>query len=216
MKKLVLVPVLAALVSPLAALADSTLVTPAGAGPATAQARLDFRVNVPRVLFLQVGTGSNLANGTTADLIDFTVPATGVTGGAATTVGGDLTGGAVTVRVLSNGSGTQNVTLNSFTTGQMKNAAGQTIGWNQITVAKAPLAANTPGYNNIGIDHPTFNNSTGGGNGSVTTLAPTAGVVNVEGKWTFAYANTAAVAAGTYGGVGTTNNGRVVYTATSP
>ena len=223
MKKLLLVPILATLVSPLAALAESTVNAPAGAG-ATASAHVDFRVTVPQVLFLQVGTGSNLASGATIDLMDFTVLSSNVgnnTPVTAAATSGDLGNGSVTVRVMSNGLGTaaaNNVTLNSSTGGQMKNAAGQTIGWDQITVAKGTLGTQTAGYSNIGVDHPTFNNTAAGGNGTAIKLAPTtagSGVVAVEGKWTYAYANTAPVAAGTYGGVAV-NNGRVTYTATAP
>jgi hypothetical protein len=43
-------------------------------------------------------------------------------------------------------------------------------------------------------------------------------VVNQDAKWTFKYANTSIVPAGTYGGGGTgnTGNGRITYTATLP
>ena len=57
-----------ALATPLLASAESQLVT--GAGSATA--RLDFRVVVPRILFLAVGTGSGaFATNTTIDTVTF-------------------------------------------------------------------------------------------------------------------------------------------------
>ena len=215
MKRLLLVSALAALVSPMAALAESAMVAPAAAA-ATAAAKLDFRIVVPRVLFLQVGTGTKFVANTGVDLIDFSVPAANVGDGtvvAATAASGDLTNGAVTVRVMGNGAST--ISLNSATTGAMNNGSGATVGWNRIAVVAAPLTAGTTtGFNNTGIAHPTFAASNTG-NGTATTLNATNGVVREEGKWTFSYLNTDILAAGTYGGVNT-NAGRVTYTASMP
>lgn len=215
MTKLLLIPILAALVVPFAAQAESTYVSPAAAN-ATAAARLDFRITVPRVLFLQVGTGTKFAANTGVDLIDFTVPATNIGDGtvvAATAASGDLTNGAVTVRVLGNGAST--ISLNSATTGPMNNGAGATVGWNRISVVAAPLTAGTTaGFNNTGIAHPTFAASNTG-NGTAVNLNATNGVVREEGKWTFSYLNQDVLAAGTYGGVNA-QAGRVTYTATMP
>ena len=122
--------------------------------------------------------------------------------------GGDLTTGAVTVRVFSN-FGT-NVTLNSGVTGQLLNVAGDTIPWSQIAVVPAALAITTAGFTNTGITHPAFSATTGAG--TATTLTAASKLVRQEGKWTFTYSNTAVVPAGTYGStIG--NNGRVTYTA---
>lgn len=214
MKKLLLLPILAALIAPFAAQAESVLVAPALAN-AQAAARLDFRITIPRVLFLQVGTGTSFATNASVDLIDFAVPAANVGNGtpvAAQATSGDLTNGAVTVRVLGNGAST--ISLNSATTGPMTNGAGSTVGWNRIAVVTAPLTAGTPGFNNTGITHPTFAASNTG-NGTATTLNATNGVVREEGRWTFSYLNQDVLAAGTYGGVNT-NAGRVTYTATMP
>ena len=220
MKKIALVAVLSTLFAlPMLSHAESDFQT-ATSGSLTATARLDFRVTIPKVLFLRVGTGGAGTLGTsgTIDLIDFAVPAANLGNGtavAATAASGDLTNGAVTVRVFANG-GTNNVTLNSTTTGLMKNSAGDTINWADITVTAAALPTATAGYTNAGITHPTFNNTAGGGAGTATTLTPPASkVVRLEGKWTFAYANTAAIPAGTYGGT-TALNGRVTYTAVQP
>jgi hypothetical protein len=54
------------------------------------------------------------------------------------------------------------------------------------------------------------------GNSGPIAIGPVAGkIVNRDAKWTYTYANSAPVAAGSYGGVGV-NNGRVTYTATLP
>lgn len=208
MKKLLLVSIVAALVSPLAALADSNVITSAGAN-AKANANLDFKITVPRLLSLQIGTANSV------DLLDFQVPAAGIGNGTSVSAtGGDQTNGAVTVRVLANGA--SSVQLNSKTTGSMNNGAGGTIGWDQISVVEAALATQTTGYTNGVITHPAFStNTTAGGDGTATTLAATNGLVRQEGKWTYGYKNQNVAAAGTYGGVNT-QNGRVVYTATMP
>ena len=219
MKKIALVAALGTLFAlPMLAHAESDFKT-AASGSLTATARLDFRVTVPKVLYLRVGTGplATLGTSSTIDLIDFSVPAANLgdsTAVVATAASGDLTNGAVTVRVFANG-GTNNVTLNSTTTGLLTNGA-DTIPWTEIAVTPAALAATTAGYTNGAITHPTFNNTVGGGAGTATVLTPPASkVLRLEGKWTFAYANTAAIPAGTYGGVNT-QNGRVTYTAVQP
>lgn len=214
MKKALFAVALAS-VLPFAAQAESTFVSPAPAN-ASASARVDFRITVPRVLYLQVGTGTNFASNTAIDLIDFTVPAATMGNGvpiAATAASGDRTNGAVTIRVLGNGG---NISLNSATGGPLGNGAGQTVGWGQINVAAAALpSGTTAGFTNGAIVHPAFNTGASGGGGTATTLTATAGVVRQEGQWTYSYLNQNPLAAGTYGGVDT-NNGRVSYTATMP
>ncbi|WP_457281352.1 hypothetical protein [Polaromonas sp. P5_D5] len=209
MKKIVLVSALSlAGLLAVPAHAESTFTTPAVTG-STATARLDFSIVIPQVLFLRVGTSSgNTATDGTINSISFTVPGANV--GDSTViagVGGDLTAGAVTVRVYGNGG---NINLNSNTTGPLTNATGQTIPWSQISVASAALAATTPGFTNAAITHPTFNAT--GGAGTLTSLTATNRLVRVEGKWTYTYLNATLPAAGTYGT--STNGGRVTYTAT--
>ncbi|MEJ8854880.1 hypothetical protein WKW79_09895 [Variovorax robiniae] len=216
MKKYYIAPVIASLATPLAAIAESEQVTPIGAQTAaTASAKLDFQITIPRVLFLQVGSGSNLANNTKVDLIDFTVPVGNVGDGsvvAASAASGDLGTGAVTVRLMANGAST--VSLNSNVT-QLNNGSGSNVGWNRIAVASAPLTTGmTAGYNNTGITHPAFAASNTG-DGQPTNIAAVNGTVREEGKWTFTYRNQDILAAGTYGGVNT-KGGRVIYTATMP
>ncbi len=194
--------------------AESNVVTTGNAA-----AHLDFKVTIPAVLFLRVGTGAlptAMANNTTIDLIDFTVPSANVGDGtsiAASATAGDLTNGAVTVRVYGNGG--NGATLNSTTTGQLTSAAGDTIPWTQITATAAALTATTAGYTNTGITHPTFNNGASGGSGTATALTGAGKLVRAESKWTFAYNNTAVYPAGTYGGANT-QNGRVTYTLSQP
>jgi hypothetical protein len=210
MKRLLLVAALAAL-APLAAQAESNFVT--GAGALTAAAKLDFSITIPKVLFLQVGTGTNFSNITTVDSIGFSVPAASVGNGTAVAgSGGDLTNGAVTVRVRGNGG---NVTLDNSVSGPLSNGSGATVQWSEITVTPGTLASTTPGFTNAAITHPPFNTTAGGGTSATpTALAATGGMVRKEGSWTFAYANSAIVPAGTYGT--SANNGQVTYTAATP
>ena len=189
--------------TPMLAQAESTFVN--GAGNATAN--LDFQVVVPRILFLRVGTGTNFATNTAIDLISFNVPGASLGNGtavAATAASGDLGNGAVTARVLGNGG---SVTLTSTTLGALSNGAGSSISFGQINTAVTTLAG-APG---AAMPHPTLADT---GTGSVPLLA-TAGVVNRGATWTYSYANSNVVAAGSYGGVGV-NNGRVIYTAANP
>ncbi|CAN5601790.1 hypothetical protein BH11PSE7_BH11PSE7_17440 [soil metagenome] len=216
MKKLaVALAATAAFAAPLLSHAESAINT-TNLANATAAANLDFRVTVPRVLYLRVGTGTANAVNATKDLIDFTVPAANVGTGvavAATAASGDLTNGAVTVRLFGNGG---NISLNSSTTGLLNNGvAAQTLPWSQIGVVVAPLAATTAGYTNGTLAHPTLNNTAGGGLGTATALTAVNKLVLQEAKWTYSYLNAAFVASGTYGGAGV-NNGRVTYTATMP
>jgi hypothetical protein len=193
--------------------AESQFVNPATTG-SVATARLDFTVVIPQVLFLRVGTGaaSNSVSDGTIDGITYTVPAANVGDASVIAgVGGDLTGGAVTVRVYGNGGG---INLNSTTTGPLTTGvAGEVIPWSQISVASAALAATTPGFTNAAITHPAFNTGAAGGAGTVTALAATNKVVRVEGRWTYTYLNANTIPAGTYGGT-VARNGRVTYTAT--
>lgn len=186
---------------------------PAAITGSTANARLDFTVIIPQVLFLRVGTSSgNTATDGTINGITYTVPAANVGDASVIAgVGGDIGAGAVTVRSYGNGG---NISLNSTTTGPLTTGtAGEVIPWSQISVTSAALGAATAGFTNAAIAHPAFNLGAAGGSGTATTLTATNKVVRVEGQWTFNYLNAAAVAAGTYGGT-VARNGRVTYTAT--
>jgi hypothetical protein len=182
-----------ALAAPLLASAESQLTIGAGA----AAARLDFRVIIPRVLFLAVGTGSTaLANNTTIDQVtfDYTTNPAAVGGGAAA-VAGSITGSVVPVRVLGNNGV---IALASTNTGALTNATGDTIPWSEITATSSDAT-------NFASPAPT---------GASVNLGLSSGtkVTSRTANWTFAYANSAVAAPGTYG----TTNGRVTYTATMP
>jgi len=189
---------------PFAANSESNVQT--GAGPLTANAKVDFQITIPKVLFLQVGSGTAFANNPSVALIDFTV-ATGSVGNgtpvAASLGSGDLGNGTVTAKVFGNGNG--NVSLVATNGGALSNGAGGTIDWSQITTNVANLSTATA------LTAPTLANTTS----NTVTLTPTLGIVNQDAKWTYSYANNTAVPGGTYGGINT-NNGRVTYTATLP
>ena len=199
-KSLIAAAVLAAV--PTIANAESNFQT--GSGSLTATARLDFQITIPKFLYLRVGTGTNLANNTTVDLINFAVAPTGVGSGTAavTTTGGDLAGGKVTARVMGNGG---NVTLSSTTAGALNDGGTNTISYSQISTAATVLTSGTALAAPALADGATTN----------TTVTATGGVVNRDAQWAYTYANSAVVAAGTYGGVNV-NNGRVTYTAVTP
>lgn len=183
-----------ALATPLLASAESQLVT--GAGNATA--RLDFRVIVPRVLFLGVGTGAtSFATNTTIDTVTFDYsanPAAVGTGAPASLI----TNNVVPVRVVGNNG---QVTLAASTTGALTNGTTDTIPWSQITATSSQAGLPSPVIPNTGA-------------GVASNVALTAGtkITSQTADWTFSYANSAVVPPGTYG----TTNGRVTYTAAMP
>ena len=184
--------------------AESNFVT--GTGTLTATARVDFRITIPKILFLQVGTGTMFANNTTINLIDFVVPAANIGNGtavAATAASGDLGNGVVTAIVRGNNG---DITLVATNGGALNNGGTDTIPWSQITTTPSALT----GYATQ-LTPPTLANTTS----TPVTLTAVNKVVNQGAQWTYAYANANIVAPGTYGGVNV-NNGRVTYTATLP
>lgn len=171
----------------------------------SASAKLDFQITIPRVLFLQVGTGTFGVDGSTVDKIDFAPTATDVI--TPTTpisgTGGDLTGGAVTARLFGNDG---QISLTSSTLGALNNGGSDTISWSQISTTVTPISGTT-------LAHPTLADT---GTPSVNpTINIGTKVTNLQSTWTYAYLNPATAAAGTYGGVNT-NKGRVTYTAAMP
>src|SRR5262245_50276875 len=99
---------------PMLASAESNFTTGAGS-PITASAKLDFQITIPKVLFLQVGTGTNMAANATVNQIAFTVPAANVGDASvinATAGSGDLGNGVVTAKVVGNNG---NITFTSTT-----------------------------------------------------------------------------------------------------
>lgn len=175
---------------PTTASAESQLVV--GTGSATA--RLDFRVVIPRVLYLAVGTGNAaLANNGTIDVLSFDYSGNAADVGSGTASAGQ----SVDVRVRGNNG---QIALTAATTGALTNATGDTIAWSEISATSDQAT----------LPSPTLP-LTGTGAGSNVTLN-SAKVTDRSATWTFTYANSAVVAPGTYG----TTNGRVVYTAAMP
>ena len=197
--------VLAIAATPLIANAESAFTTGAGT-PITASARLDFQITIPKVLFLQVGTGTANAANATINQIAFTVPAANVGDASvinATLASGDLGNGVVTAKVVGNNG---NITFTSTTLGALGNGSGDTISYAQIGTA---VALNTSA---VALAHPALADAAT----TSVTLTPAAGkVISRDAKWTFKYLNNNVVAPGTYGGVNA-NNSRVTYTASMP
>lgn len=196
----------AALLSlPFAAQAESTFSSGTGS-PLTASARVDFTITVPKILFLQVGTGTLFATNPAINLITFNVPAANIGNGtavAATAGSGDLGNGTVTAKVIGNNG---NITFTSTTLGALNDGGTNTISYGQIATA---VATNTSA---TALPAPALAD----GATTTLTLTPASGrVVNQDAKWTYSYLNQNVVAQGTYGGVNT-NNGRVTYTASMP
>lgn len=164
-----------------------------GAGTLNANARLDFRVVIPKFIRFQVGSA-----GATIDLVEFAVPAANV--GDGTDVA-RTNGGVVPVLLQSNNG---NVSLTGTTLGQLNNGAGENISFAEILSTSSDPNLNVPTL----ID---------GGTSAAITVTPNVGtrVVDRTANWSFAYSNTNFVGAGSYGGVNV-NNGRVAYTASLP
>lgn len=175
-----------------------------GAGALTATAHVDFTIIIPKILFLQVGTGTLNATNAAVDLITFTVPAANV--GDASVIsgtGGDQTLGVVTAKVKGNSG---NITLSAITPAAIHDGVvAENIDWGQITTTPSLLTTATV------LAAPTLTTST------TTTVALVAvnKVVNQDAKWTYKYLNANVPTAGTYGGVNT-NNSRVTYSVSLP
>ena len=185
---------------PLVAGAESNFTTGV-ATPLLATARVDFTIIIPKFVSLQVGT----AGVGSVDLITFTVPAASIGAGGAgiAGTGGDLTGGVVTAKVTGNNG---QVTLTATAAaGGLVNATADTIPFSQITTVATVNTSATA------LAAPVLTNGT-----SANVLpALTGKITNQDAKWTYNYANSAVVAAGTYGGINV-NGGRVTYTASMP
>ncbi len=194
-----------AVAAPLFANAESAFTTGTGT-PITASARLDFQITIPKMLFLQVGTGTSMAANAAINQIQFTVPAANVGDASvisASAGSGDLGNGVVTARVLGN-NGT--ITFTSTTLGALGNGSGDTISYAQIATAAATNTSATVLAAPALADAAT----------TTVTLTPASGkVMSRDAKWTYTYLNSNIVAPGTYGGVNA-NNSRVTYTASMP
>jgi hypothetical protein len=164
-----------------------------GTGTLNANARLDFRVVIPKFIRFQVGSA-----GATIDLVEFSVPAANV--GDGTDIA-RTNGGAVPVLLQSNNG---NVAVTATTLGQLNNGAGENISFAEILSTSSDPLFNVPTLLN-------------GATSAAITVTPNVGtrVVNRTANWSFAYSNSNYVGAGSYGGVNV-NNGRVTYTASLP
>lgn len=180
-----------ALATPLLASAESQIVV----GTGSASAKLDFRVVIPRVLFLGVGTGfSALSTTPTVDRLEFDYTSnpntigTGAAAGSITNTGG-FAGNAFPVRVFGNNGQVQLAAAG----GPNLTSGADTIPFTQITGSS----------NNPDLPNPVL------GAAPVNVTATAGKVTDQTANWTFSYANTVAAAAGTY-------NGQVTYTASMP
>ncbi|HLW25637.1 MAG TPA: hypothetical protein VKT22_14880 [Steroidobacteraceae bacterium] len=198
----------AACALPLAAFAESNVQTGAATSNPGATAHVDFQITIPKILYLRVGNGSsyttgNLSSNATIDEITFAPTAAQLGSGPVSGLGGDLNNGVETAAIVSNSG---NVTLNATTAGALGDTSGDSISFSQITTTSATNTTATA------LPAPVLAN---GVSANVVLTAPASKVIVEDAKWTFAYANSAVVPQGTYGGVNT-NNSRVVYTATMP
>ena len=111
-----------------------------GAGSLTATTHLDFQIVIPRVLFLQVGTGTLLANNAAIDRIVYDLSATPAIIGngvqQTATSGGDVSPGVVSARVIGN-SFAAAANLTATTGGALSDGAGDTISWSEIAITTA-------------------------------------------------------------------------------
>lgn len=196
MKKLALVSVLA-LSSLLGATAHAESSLVVGSGSAIAD--LKFKVVIPRVLFLGVGTGAaTLVASSAKDTLSFdysTNAATIGTGVPAASITNDssgaFAGSVVPVKVFGNGG---QITLTTTNPSDLTNTSGDTIPFSQISAITSVAGLPVPALS---------------GGTSAPVLTTGTKVTNQSANWTFAYANTVTPAAGTY-------TGTVTYTASMP
>ncbi len=180
-----------ALATPLLASAESQFVVGTGA----ASAKLDFRVVIPRVLFLGVGSGAAaLSTTATVDRLTFdytTNPNTIGSGAAAASITNTagFVGNAFPVRVFGN-----NGQVHLAAAGGPNLTSGtDTIPFTQITGTS----------DSIDLPNPVL------GAAAVNVAASAGKVTDRTANWTFTYTNTVVAAAGTY-------DGQVTYTASMP
>jgi hypothetical protein len=166
-------------------------------GSNNASASLDFQVNIPGIVFLQVGTGEFRQDNPLVDTITFSPDAADILGAQPVAgTGGDLAGGRVTVRVWGNaGPLTLASTASALTNGT------DTLPWSQIGVTASNAALPHPAFNADGtLSTPVTLQTLGGGNSPIT---------NLSGDWTYSYLNATTPRRGQYAG-------RVTYTVSAP
>jgi hypothetical protein len=166
-------------------------------GSNTASASLDFQVNIPGIVFLQVGTGAFRQDNPAVDTLIFSPTAAEILGGQPVAgTGGDLAGGRVTVRVWGNAGP---LTLASTATALANGA--DSIPWSQIGVTASNAGLPHPAFNADGtLSTPVTLQTLGGGNSPIT---------NLSGDWTYRYLNGTEPRRGQY-------TGTVTYTVSAP
>jgi hypothetical protein len=153
-----------------------------GADPSV-DARVDFEVIIPRFISFQVGS-----TGAVVDMVEFNVanPNSG-------TAVARTNGGALDVAVLGN---VGNIEIAASTTLLQDTVSSDQLDWAEIDTTTADALLPAPVLSNGPI--------------AAVTVTPTAGrIVNRSSTWSFEYANSALVGAGTY-------EGTVTYTASAP
>ena len=179
--------------------------------PVSAVARLDFTVTIGRLLFFRVGDAAWPATSSSVSTASFqltptTPPATALANnqpiawnGAAPTFAVTASGNVLPVQVRSN-AGPISIRASSSALSHTT-TAGLTIPMSDILVTSSDAA---------GLPAPPIPNAAA--TGTSVNVAPTGFgslVTERNASWTFAYANSAARAAGTY-------TGTVTFTATTP
>ena len=185
--------ILMAVCAPTTIMAQSASDTTA---PFSAEANLDFQIDIPGVLNFRVGTA-----GGAVDRITFNVPAANLGDNSDIVgTGGDLTNGVVTVDLLSN-AGEVTITPTYLNPGTGLSNGTQNIAYDEILTVTNNPALPAPVLSNAG--------------GNAVTLTETDGVTDLQAQWTYTYDNTSVYEAGTYGGINT-GGSRVTYTAAIP
>lgn len=166
------------------AMAESDFVT--GAGAISANADVDFQINIPRFISFRVGSA-----GATVDQVVFNVPAANIGDGSDIAAASN---GTLGVNLLGN---VGTISLTATTSGPLTNGTDD-ISWAEILTSSDLAALDVPAI----ID---------GGTGGAQSVAANVGasVVNRSANWTFDYSNTDVVGAGTY-------TGTVTFTASAP
>lgn len=184
-----------ALAVPAIAAAESQWVV----GPGNAQARLDFQITIPRILYFQVGAGAFGTNNPAVTSMTANVPAANLGDTTPVSFGPAL----VPVRVVGNNG---QISLSATTAGPLQSDLDVLD-----TISFTTISPNSS--DNANFPSPPLADGVGA---SVNVAVNAGKVTNRTADWSFSYNNAAVVAPGTYGGTGGTRNSTVTYTATMP
>jgi hypothetical protein len=184
------VALVAVMAAPFAANAESTFVTGTGT-PITTTARVDFQIQIPKFLTLQVGSA-----GATIDTITFAPTATDLINGTAVDGTGGNAGPSGVSTVVRGNNGA--VSLVANTTGPLLSGL-DSIDWSQITTTSS----------SAGLPAPSIVTGGPGTTASVTANLAGGRVTNQSATWTYQFLNSTVAPQGTY-------TGRVTYTASMP